>query len=290
MKSQQWIQVRLFIPSSHQDLIVGQLSMAGFEGFVQEDTSLDCFVPKTKWNNRFLARFRETLQRFQREFPAIGTRFERRVVRNRNWNARWERSAGIVEATNHIVIKPSWKKLRAKDRGKIVLNIDPKMSFGTGHHETTRLCLLLLEEYLPPEARVLDFGSGTGVLSLAAVKLGARSAVAIDIDEWALVNARENVKRNKVEKKIKVLSGGTKSIPKRQFDLILANIDLPTLTASLHRLLRSLRQDGLLILSGLLTSDLSKFMDLLAHRGAVPLEIISENEWAALVLVKLRAH
>ena len=290
MKSQQWIQVRLFIPSSHQDLIVGQLSLVGFEGFVQEDTSLDCFVPKTKWNDRVLARFRQTLQRFQREFPSIETRFQRRVVRNQNWNARWERSAGIVEATNRIVIKPSWKKLRSKDKGKIVLNIDPKMSFGTGHHETTRLCLLLLEEYLRPGSRVLDFGSGTGVLSLAAVKLGARSAVAIDIDEWALVNARENVKRNRVGKKIKVLSGGTKSIPKSPFDLILANIDLPTLAASLRRLLLSLRQDGLIILSGLLTSDLSKFMDLLAHRGAVPLEIISENEWAALVLVKLRAH
>ncbi|MEX0736866.1 MAG: 50S ribosomal protein L11 methyltransferase [Bacteroidota bacterium] len=290
MKQKRWIQVRLSIPLSHQDLIVGQLSLVGFEGFVQEDASLDCFVPKAKWNARFLSGLRETLLRFQREFPNIETRFHQRVVKNQNWNARWERSIGIVEASSRIIIKPSWKKLRAKDKGKIVLTIDPKMSFGTGHHESTRLCLSLLEEHVRPDMRVLDFGSGTGVLSLAAVKLGARSAVAIDIDEWALENARENVKKNRVEKKVAVHQGGLERIPKNRFDLIVANIDLPTLTSTLRRLLLSLKPDGAMILSGLLTADLSSFMDVLSHRGAVPLEIISENEWAALVLVKVRAH
>lgn len=290
MKRKEWVQVRLSVPSSHQDLLVGQLSLIGFEGFLQEDSTLECFLPKARWTKHFQNRFKGTLYRFQREFPAIETLFSHRVVRDQNWNARWERSAGIVEATGRIIIKPSWKKLRAKDRGKIILNIDPKMSFGTGHHETTRLCLSLLEQFIRPDSTVLDFGSGTGILSIAAVKLGARSALAIDIDEWALENAKENIRRNRVNSRIHVRRGGIERIPKRQFDLILANIDLPTLRTTLRKILTTLKAEGALIVSGLLTSDLSDFLDLLPRRGIVPVEVISENEWAAIALLKTRAH
>lgn len=166
-------------------------------------------------------------------------------------DAAWERQAGIVEATDRIIIKPSWKKLRKGDRGRIVLHIDPKMSFGTCHHETTRLCLFLLQEYVKRSGHVLDFGCGTGALAIAAVKLGARSALAVDNDLWAIRNARENVRKNRV----RVASRELFRLPDREFDLIVANIDLPTITNTLPLLVKKLRLEGVLILSGLLTSD-----------------------------------
>lgn len=172
-------------------------------------------------------RLRTVQESLKREFPAMDVRFQKVALREQNWNAQWERRAGIVEATDRIIIKPSWKKLGVRHKGKIVLRIDPKMSFGTGHHETTRLCLVLLQEYVKPGAHVLDFGSGTGIQAIAAVKLGARSALPIDSDEWAFENARENVKKNRVTRSVKVIKGDLQRVRTRKVDLVVANIDMP---------------------------------------------------------------
>lgn len=176
-----------------------------------------------------------------------------------------ERSAGTVswhrggneEDPDQIKLAQTPKerqgKNRSADRSKDVL--------GTGHHESTRLCLLLAEPYVRRGMRALDVGSGTGVLAIAAVKLGARSAVAVDHDPWATANAKENVRKNRVEGIVRVLSGDMKRIPKTTFDIILCNIDLPTLVDSMPTLIRKLRRNGILILSGLLSSDLPRFLD-----------------------------
>ena len=164
------------------------------------------------------------------------------------------------------------------------------MAFGTGHHETTRLSLVLLEGHVCSGAHVLDFGSGTGILAIAAVKLGAASALAIDNDPWAVENAQENISRNRVPRKVKAVEGDVRKLPKRSFDLIVANIDLPTITKNLAALIRKLRPQGTLIVSGLLTTDLTNFLNLISHRGAVPLEMLNENEWVAVALVKADAH
>jgi len=289
MKKKVWTQVTFHVAPEFQDLLVGQLATLGFGGFLQEDRALACFIEKNRWTTRLERTLRVLLESLKNEFPALDIRFRTKSVPDRNWNARWERGVGIVEATDRIIIKPSWKKLSPRHRGKIVLHIDPKMSFGTGHHESTRLCLVLLQEYLRTGARVLDFGSGTGVQAIAAVKLGARSAVAIDNDSWAVDNARENVKKNRAARTVKVLAGDLKSLPDRRFDLIVANIDMPTIKATLAQLLKKLRPESIIILSGILTSDLTQFMDFLSQQGVVPLEIVDENEWVAIALTNVDA-
>jgi ribosomal protein L11 methyltransferase len=206
-------------------------------------------------------------------------------VREKNWNAAWERTVGIVEATDRIIIKPSWKRLRTKDRTKIVLHIDPKMSFGTGHHETTRLCLALLERHLRAGNSVLDVGTGTGILAIAARKLGARRVLAIDTDDWSVSNAQENVIKNGVAPQVTVRKSALNTIHAQRFDLVLANIDFPTISRSLTKLTSFLSRNGILILSGLLVSDLEQLLDLLKRQSAIPIELIAENEWAALALV-----
>lgn len=290
MKSKKrWVQILIGIPSNYQDLLVGQLAALGFGGFLQEDDVLSCYIEHHRWTRTLESSFHDLLTRFQHEFPTLELRFHRRAIRDQNWNATWERSIGIVEATRRIIIKPSWKKLRARDKNKIVLQIDPKMSFGTGHHETTRLSLVLLERYLHQGMAILDVGTGTGILAIAAAKLGASSALGIDIDEWSVINAKENIKRNRESKKVKMVWGGTEKIPKKKFDLIIANIDLPTITKNFSRLVKKIHPAGIIILSGLLTTDLTPVLDILQTHRIVPMEIINENEWVALALSKAYA-
>ncbi len=289
MTRKQWTEITVDLGPSHQDLLIGQLAAIGLQGFLQEENSLSCYLPRKSWTASARHSFANTIKNFKNEFPDADCSWKTSVMNHRNWNAQWEKSVGIVEATDRIIIKPSWKKVRRRDKGKIVLQIDPKMAFGTGHHETTRLCLLLLEEHLQRDASVLDFGTGTGVLAIAAVKLGARSAFGIDNDPLAIENASENVRKNRVANVVKLKHGDAASIPTKKFDLITANIDLPTISTSLKGLLPHLKAGGTLIVSGLLLTDLAKFMDLISHQGIVPLEIISENEWASVCLTKADA-
>ncbi|HXG38338.1 MAG TPA: 50S ribosomal protein L11 methyltransferase [Bacteroidota bacterium] len=287
MKPKAWKQITLIAPAHTHDLLIGSLTAIGFNGFLQEEETLAAFIERRYWDKRLEAALQRLVDRVRVQFPAIGARFLQRDLKEKNWNAVWERSAGIVEATNRIIIKPSWKKLRKKDRGKIVLHIDPKMSFGTGHHETTRLCLSLLERHLSPGVSVLDVGTGTGVLAIAARKLGARRVLALDIDRWSIENAKENVKRNGVAPYVSVRQDGVDKPLKRRFHLVLANLDYPTISRSLSKLLASVSPGGTIILSGLLTSDLPSFLQLLEQSSAVPVEVVAENEWIALALIKL---
>ncbi|HEX9615699.1 MAG TPA: 50S ribosomal protein L11 methyltransferase [Bacteroidota bacterium] len=286
MNHRRWTEITFRIPSSRQDLMTGQLAVLGFTGFLQTDDILSAYLPARLWTPAVQRQLQDCLRRFNNEFPNLDIAYSTNFVREENWNARWERTAGIIEATPRIIIKPSWKKLRGRDRGKIVLHIDPKMSFGTGHHETTRLCLVLLEQFAAKGAIVLDVGCGTGILSIAAVKLGARRVLAVDNDPWACVNARENVKRNRA-KGIRVLKGDSSSIGKRPFNLILSNIDMPTNVKILPDLVRRIAPGGVLILSGMLATDLSGLLNTIERRNIVPVQVLEENEWVAIALAKL---
>ena len=169
----------------------------------------------------------------------------------------------------------------------MVLHIDPKMSFGTGHHETTRLSLGLLERFLEPNMNVLDFGTGTGVLAIACVKLGAKSAYAVDNDEWSIENAHENVKKNRVQNRVSVKFGSISVVPRRRFDLIVANIDFQTIARYVSSLRARVCAQGIIILSGILTSDLPALLKIFAHHALVPVELVNENEWTSIVLRKM---
>ena len=284
MKSRKWCQISVRIDESYQDLLVGQLALLGFSGFVQEEKSLSCFISAHTWTSTIRAKFQTTLERFKFEFPVVDLSFTVKSIREKNWNKTWEKQTGIVEATPLIIIKPSWKKLPKQYRNKIVLHVDPKMSFGTGHHETTRLSLSLLERFLQPKMKVLDFGCGTGVLGIACVKLGAKSVMAVDNDPWAIENTRENIKRNNVQRQMTVRLGSVSAIPRSKYDLIVANIDFRTISRFIKSIADRTRKEGTIILSGILTSDMPTLLPLFEKNLLVSVKIDHENEWTAVAL------
>jgi ribosomal protein L11 methyltransferase len=284
MKSRTWCRISIRIDEPYQDLLVGQLALLGMSSFVQEEKFLNCFISTNKWTSTIRAKFQTTLERFKFEFPIVDLSFTVKSIREENWNKIWEQQTGIIEATPHIIIKPSWKKLQKHHRNKIVLHIDPKMSFGTGHHETTRLSLSLLEQFLQPKMKVLDFGCGTGVLGIACIKLGAKTVIAVDNDPWAIKNTRENIKRNNVQRQMIVRLGSVSAIPRSKYDLIVANIDYFTISRFIKSIVDRTRKEGTIILSGILTSDMPALLPLFEKYLLVPVKLDNENEWTAVAL------
>jgi ribosomal protein L11 methyltransferase len=288
MRSHKWVDIAISADDRHQELLIGKLASLGFTGFLQNDGRLDCYIPSRHWTVSTRNEFVSFLDRFKAEFALSDLDYTIAEIREKNWNRTWEKQAGIVQATPNIVIKPSWKTLPPRLRKQLILHIDPKMSFGTGHHETTRLCLRLLERHIEPESTILDFGCGTGILGIACAKLGARRVTAVDRDPWAIKNVRENVKRNHVQRKVFTRLGSISAIPQRSYDLVAANLDTKTIERFIRSLSRLTRSNGTMVLSGILAGDLEHLLPEFKKNSLMPIELVYENEWIAAALRKTR--
>lgn len=288
MKNRKWLDIAISVDDQHQELLVGMLASLGFTGFLQNDGRLECYIPSRRWTVSTRNEFISFLNQCKTEFGLPDLDHTIATVRVENWNKVWEKEAGIVQATPNIVIKPSWKPLPARLRKQLILHIDPKMSFGTGHHETTRLCLCLLERHMEPDSTVLDFGCGTGILGIACAKLGARRVLAVDHDPWAIENARENIKRNKVQRTISPRLGSVTAIPRRSYDLVVANLDTNTIERFIRSLAHLTRPNGTIVLSGILVDDMDHLLPEFKKHALIPVELTYENEWIAVALRKAR--
>jgi ribosomal protein L11 methyltransferase len=206
---------------------------------------------------------------------------EEQLLEDKNWNEEWEKSVNVIEVTDKIVIKQTFREYRSKP-GQIIITIDPKMSFGTGEHQTTKLVLQFLEDTVEEGMKMLDVGSGTGILSIAAVKLGAQSAIAVDNDEWCYLNGKENTLLNSVQEKIDVRLGIIQDINETNFDLITANIQKNILLEIAGEIHSRLKPGGTVILSGLLYNDEA---DIVKRYSALNFEIQGKkllDEWIAI--------
>lgn len=207
---------------------------------------------------------------------------EESSVEDKNWNEEYEKNVRVIEVTDRVVIKPSFKDYISKP-GQIIITIDPKMSFGTGEHATTKLVMRFIEKYSKGGEKVLDIGSGTGVLAISAVLLGAKSAICVDNDEWCELNGKENVKTNNLENKIEVKLGTIKDIQEKDFDLILANINKHILIDVVKEIRSKIKETGTLILSGLLNTDEADIVKIYSGFGFRLKEKSTMDEWISLV-------
>jgi ribosomal protein L11 methyltransferase len=205
-----------------------------------------------------------------------------RSIPDQDWTAGWKSRVPTLHLGHQVVIKPSWRTY-APAEGEIVLEMDPGLAFGTGLHPTTQLCVEAVEDFVQPGARVLDLGTGTGILALVAVRLGAGSVLAVDTDENAITAARQNFRANDALNAIELRHGSLANIEDR-YDLILANILAPVIESMAEEgLAARLQSGGVLVASGILDDQVDAVTEVLMSNGLHVTECRTSQEWAALI-------
>ena len=213
-------------------------------------------------------------------------------IREEDWANNWKKYFKPIEIGEKLIIKPSWENCSNDDNRKI-LEIDPASSVGTGQHHTTRLCLELLEKSLNQGDRVLDMGCGSGILSIGAMLLGAENAVAVDIEENASVTAMENALKNNIPKeKYTTYFGNILTDSKladkidSKYDIIVANIVADVLIAMKDYFVRYIKNNGILIVSGIITERMDEVINAISSVGFEMLEVNTKEGWAAVKFIK----
>jgi ribosomal protein L11 methyltransferase len=271
------IEVAIPAPSDLQEYLIAELLDLDFEAFLQDDDVLTAYIPPPRWNDVT----REAIEHWLR-VNGIHEPIKEQVVEPRNWNEAWEETIQPVSAPPFL-IKPTWAAIPEGEEGRIVLEIDPKMSFGTGYHETTRLMLGMMPKAVREGDVVLDAGTGTGVLAIGALRLGAASALGFDIDEWAFDNAGENALINGVADRFSVRIGDLDVVGDFTADVIFANIHLSVLIEMMPEFKARLRKDGRLLLSGVLRTDRDAMLESIAQNGLELVDEAFEGDWWALL-------
>ncbi len=254
-----------------REVLVAHLAAAGFDAFEDTPDGIAAYAPTGQVDRAALA---EALGAMSVHDTAETT------LPDQNWNANWEATIRPTRV-GPFVVAPTWADLPPDLAALTVLRIDPKMAFGTGYHESTRLALGLLADRVPAGGRVLDVGAGTGVLALAALKTGASEALGVDIDPWSVANARENASLNGVADRFENRLGSLDEAPETGFDLVLANILRSILVPMMPGLAARLAPGGALVLAGILQTERQTMLDATRDAGLALDAEATENEWWA---------
>ncbi|MCX6164523.1 MAG: 50S ribosomal protein L11 methyltransferase [Ignavibacteriae bacterium] len=211
-----------------------------------------------------------------------------KVIKNQDWDKNWKKTIKPVFIKDKIIIYPSWlKKEIRKYKSRILIEIDPKMSFGTGHNETTQLVLELMSDFFNSKDKyVLDYGCGTGVLAIAAIKFGLKKAIAIDIDNDSIENAKENFIKNNVSDCIKLFKKDIFEIKQKSFDVIYANILRNVIEKNLKVIFKKLKNSGKLFISGILADEENKISESLKINNFRIIDKRFKSEWLGIYAVK----
>jgi len=226
----------------------------------------------------------EDLRRSMQAFPAV--ELTAKPLYEQDWAVSWREFFGVVDTGGRIVIVPSWIEHEVQP-GQIAIRLDPGQAFGTGHHETTRLCLAALDGLARPGIDVLDVGTGSGVLSIAAVKLGAPAVTAIDIDPIAAEIARRNCDENGIGAEVRIGAGTLSPGHPGRYELVVSNISTPANIGLAATFGTVVRPGGDLLLSGILAADAERVIATMASYGFERHAYAEERDWC---LIHLRKH
>ena len=263
------------------DVLAAMAGEAGFETFEETETGLKGYVQQSLFDVSVL---KTALEDFPFEDTTIS--YDIREAEDRDWNEQWEQEGfePIIISENLIIHDGRHLPDSTPD---IAIEIDAKLAFGTGTHETTRMiCSTLLE--LQPKGRVLDCGTGTGILSICALKLGAQEAIGYDIDEWSVDNARHNAVINQIDNRFTSLLGDASILNKVEgtFDLVMANINRNILLNDMPQFVSKMNADATLILSGFYTDDCQTLIEKAQTLGLTLQQQKEDQQWACLVLTR----
>lgn len=261
------------------DILIAELADLGFESFVETATGIQAYAPESIGN--VAAILQQTSLATASEVTVETTTA---VIAHQNWNAQWEADFEPVIVDDRLaILAPFHDESAFQNQHKII--IQPQMSFGTGHHQTTFLMSQFLMDLEPVPQHILDMGTGTGVLAILAEKRGCNDIVAVDIESWSVENTKENAIRNQCSH-ITALEGDVDCLTGMKFDMILANINKNILKAHLPAYAALLTENGLLYLSGFFFSDVTELTAEAAKSNFTVLEVREKETWAAIKLQK----
>jgi ribosomal protein L11 methyltransferase len=259
------------------EILIAELGNAGFESFVETENGLTAYIHKEDWNQNILNDL------FILNSNEFSIEYNLNEVAQTNWNEEWEKNFSPIEVDDLVSIRAPVHK---NSNLKYDIVIEPKMSFGTGHHETTHMMIQHLLQLNLENKKVLDMGCGTGILAIFAEMKGAKPLDAIDIDTWCYENSIENVARNNC-KHISVFEGDASLLINKKYDVIIANINRNILLMDLQVYTNCLNEKGILLLSGFYQEDIP-IIDAEVSKYNLKLEtFIERNNWVALKYNKL---
>lgn len=262
-----------FLFSPYDDLLIAYLNWIGFDSFQEEEGNLVGYVEENTLSGDDMTEISKYCMDHKIQWKEI-------EVEDKNWNEIWETSFEPVLVEDFCLIKASFHKI--EDNVPFVITIDPKMAFGTGHHQTTYMMIQAMASMNFAGKKVLDYGSGTGVLAILAEKMGATHVDALDIEEDAVENIQENISQNSCRNIHPIL--GTIEEIKDEYDIILANINRNILLETARDVLSRLKPKGELLLSGILSGDLETVIAKYENLGFIKKKVLQKSNWQAVYL------
>ncbi|RYZ55979.1 MAG: 50S ribosomal protein L11 methyltransferase [Sphingobacteriales bacterium] len=257
------------------EIIMAMLAEREYEGFNEEAGQLKAFIPETDYSEDVL---RDIAGMFNATYSV-------KDIPKTNWNKEWESNFDPVVVEGVCTIRAHFHDITVSTPYEII--ITPKMSFGTGHHATTQLMMTAMQHLPVQGARLFDFGTGTGILAILAVMMGAGQVQAIDNDEWSVINATENAERNGVS--VELQQGSLEDVTDSGFDIILANINRHILLQYMKALYDKLAPGGQVLMSGLLLEDETVITNAAKDAGFLKLQQENLNGWISLLFCKDKA-
>lgn len=269
-------ELTIIISEERREILMALLGNIGFEGFWEEKDRFTAYIAKEEYQA-------ESLQLILDQQAITPEQVLVNILSDQNWNKSWESNFPPVEVDSYVQIVAHFHE--PKPDFHHTIHITPKMSFGTGHHETTRLMVRMMATMDFSGKNVLDMGCGTGVLGILASCEQAASVTAIDIDEWSYLNTLENIATNQ-RTNVRTLEGGVEVIPDDPFDIILANINLNVLLSDIPAYARRLNAGGLLLVSGFRPQDEAVIQTCASDQKLSDLRKSSEGDWMTILFQK----
>jgi ribosomal protein L11 methyltransferase len=258
------------------EILIAQLGFAGFESFVENEDGLNAYIQENDWSETIL----DTIQILKSDEFTIS--YTKNKIEQTNWNTEWEKNFNPIQVKNTISVRAPFHE---NPNLKYDIIIEPKMSFGTGHHETTHLMLEHLLDLDLQHKKVLDMGCGTGILAIFSELKGAQPIDAIDIDNWCYENSIENINRNNCEH-ISVYEGDASLLAMKKYDIIIANINRNILLNDMATYFKSLNKEGCILLSGFYQEDIPVIDKAASELGLDLTHVLERNNWVALKYLK----
>lgn len=258
------------------EILIAELGEKPFESFIETDLGIVAYIQKDLWTEDVLEDI------FILNSPEFTISYKVEEIDQVNWNEEWEKNFEPIDVDGKCHVRAPF---HPKTEAEFDIVIEPKMSFGTGHHETTHMMIQHLLELDVTGMKTLDMGCGTAILAILAEMKGAQPIDAIDIDNWCYLNSIENVERNHCHA-ITVYEGDAALLQNKQYDLIIANINRNILLNDMQTYVDCLNQDGLLLLSGFYTEDIPYIDESCTEKGLTYDKKFERNNWVSLKYVK----